>query len=370
MSTKELVKSEVQDYAKFDIIRYAQVWEDAEVLRKALEVKYNDVVLSIASSGENALSLLLDNPRHVYAIDLSHEQIMCCSLKIAAYKYLDYQECMELIGVFDSVRRIQLYEKIAGNLTDEVKGFFTKNFSFVQKGIIHVGKFEHYLTTFGTVVLPLIHSKKTIQSLMMPKTKEERIEFYDKVWNNHRWRLLFKIFFSRPVMAKLGRDEAFFRYVKVDVAKNILEHTKYAITELDPSENSYLYYILNGRYDDILPVAYREENFEMIKRNIDRLTLHAETVENFVSNPENEHVTKYNLSDIFEYMSDEQMCKIMEKIIENSPKGTRIAYWNMLADKQAHEYFDNVKNLDHLADSLWHEDKAFFYSRFLVNEIE
>jgi len=38
MSTKELVKSEVEDYAKFDIIRYAQVWEDAEVLLEALDI--------------------------------------------------------------------------------------------------------------------------------------------------------------------------------------------------------------------------------------------------------------------------------------------------------------------------------------------
>ena len=38
MSTKEIVKSEVEEYATFDLIRYAQVWEDAEVLLEALEI--------------------------------------------------------------------------------------------------------------------------------------------------------------------------------------------------------------------------------------------------------------------------------------------------------------------------------------------
>ena len=42
MSTKELIKSEVEDYAKFDIIRYAQVWEDAEILLEALEINEDD----------------------------------------------------------------------------------------------------------------------------------------------------------------------------------------------------------------------------------------------------------------------------------------------------------------------------------------
>ena len=60
--------------------------------------------------------------------------------------------------------------------------------------------------------------------------------------------MLFKMFFSRTIMGKLGRDKAFFRYVNVNVAENILNRTKYALTELDTSENSYLHYIINGRY--------------------------------------------------------------------------------------------------------------------------
>ncbi len=50
MSTKELVKSEVEDYAEFDMIRYAQVWEDADILMEALDINENDNILSIASA--------------------------------------------------------------------------------------------------------------------------------------------------------------------------------------------------------------------------------------------------------------------------------------------------------------------------------
>ena len=82
MSTKELIKSEVEDYAKFDIIRYAQVWEDAEILIESLNINENDNILSIASAGENALSLLIKNPNKVYAIDLNANQIACTEFKI------------------------------------------------------------------------------------------------------------------------------------------------------------------------------------------------------------------------------------------------------------------------------------------------
>lgn len=369
MSTKELVKSEVENYAKFDLIRYAQVWEDAEILIKALQIQENDNILSIASAGENAISMLIKNPNKIYAIDLNANQMACTELKKISYKYLDYNECMELIGVFESDKRKQLYEKIKSNLKENTQKYFDEQIELIEQGIINTGKFEKYFNIFGQKVLPLIHNKKTIQQLLQPKTKEERIEFYDTKWNNLRWKLLFRVFFSKTVMGKLGRDKAFFRYVNVNVAQHILERTKYAITELDTSKNSYLHYIINGKYDQVLPVAYRKENFQTIKNNIDKLILLSESVETFIERDDVDYISKYNLSDIFEYMDDSQMCKIFEKIFTKSSSGTRIAYWNMLADKRASKYFDNLEYKEQESQNLLKQDKAFFYSNFIIEEI-
>lgn len=369
METKEIVKSEVQNYAKFNMIRYAQVWEDAEILCDALEINSEDEIISIASAGENALSLLINNPKHVYAIDLNDEQIFCSEFKICCFKYLDYTEAMELMGVFESNRRKELFDQIKKHLTKESLEFFESDLSIVTSGLINNGKFERYLKTFGRKVLPLIHNKKTRLELLEKKTQEERIRFYDEVWNNRRWRLLFKIFFSRKVMGKMGRDKAFFRYVETDVASRILERTKYAITMLDTSENSYLHYIIKGKYEDVLPLCYRKENFETIKKNIDRISLHSETIENFIQK-EDVKISKYNLSDIFEYMSEEQMVKIVEKILENSPKGSILAYWNMLSPKRASKTLgDKLFYDEEKSKKLLNQDKAFFYSDFIIEKI-
>ena len=123
LEEKQLVKSEVEDYAKFDILRYAQVWEDADILLQALDIHENDNVLSIASAGENAISILIKNPNKVFAIDLSENQIACTELKIVAYKYLDYQECMEFIGVFDCKDRMKIYQKIADKLSKDTRTY-------------------------------------------------------------------------------------------------------------------------------------------------------------------------------------------------------------------------------------------------------
>ena len=43
--------------ARFDIIRYAQVWEDADVLVTALRGPPGRSFLSVCSAGDNALAL-------------------------------------------------------------------------------------------------------------------------------------------------------------------------------------------------------------------------------------------------------------------------------------------------------------------------
>ena len=50
--------SEAAANADFNIIRYAQVWEDADILLEALDIQPDDECLSIASAGDNALAML------------------------------------------------------------------------------------------------------------------------------------------------------------------------------------------------------------------------------------------------------------------------------------------------------------------------
>src|SRR5205823_11020628 len=97
---------------------------------------------------------------------------------------------------------------------------------------------------------------------------------YERQWNTWRWRLLFRVFFSRFVMGRFGRDPSFFSYVEGSVSDRILERARYAVTELDPAANPYLQWIMTGRHTTALPFALRPENFEAIRANLDRLEWH------------------------------------------------------------------------------------------------
>src|SRR5215213_2929145 len=108
--------SEIAAKADFTGVRYAQVWEDADVLVDALDIQPDDVVLSIASAGDNALALLGRGPARVVALDLSPAQLACLELRVAAYRELDHSELLELIGSVPSDRRLALYQRCRSRL--------------------------------------------------------------------------------------------------------------------------------------------------------------------------------------------------------------------------------------------------------------
>lgn len=362
------MSSEAAAQADFSILRYAQVWEDADVLLEALDIQAEDDCLSIASAGDNALAMLAKGPRTVIALDMNPAQLACLELRVAAFRHLEYREILELIGSAAGDRRPQLFAAIRSILSPAARRFWDSRPEAVAGGIGHAGKFENYFRIFRERVMPLVHSRRTIARLLEPMEPAARRRFYEEIWNSRRWRVLFHLFFSRAVMGTMGRDPSFFRYVEGSVAERILARTQHALTQLDPSTNPYLQWILTGRHQTALPFYLREENVPAIRKNLDRLEWHLAPLEDFVSQRAGSN--KFNLSDIFEYLSPENTESLLTCIAASARPGARLAYWNMLAPRCAPESLrDRIKPLAELSARLHLQDRAFFYSAFIAEEI-
>lgn len=364
------MKTEIEQKASFEIMRYAQCWEDADMLVKTLDIQPDDVCLSIASAGENSFSLLSQCPKKVIAIDMNPVQLAAVQLRKAVYQHLSHKEMLEFHGAKPAtfMERKKYYAVVSQYLDKEVKAYWEQT-NFLEVGYANVGKFEKYFAVFKNYVMPLIHSKKTIEELFAIKSIEEQAYFYKYKWNNLRWRLLFKLFFSRKLMGLMGRDPAFFKYVEGSVAEKILSRTELAFNNVLAKENPYLDWILHGKFNHALPHALRKENFEAIKNNLHKLEVHLGSIESYLATAP-EKITKYNLSDIFEYMSEEKYEELMQKLINASVSGGRIAYWNMLSPR-----FSGLRPRISLqletvdTEKLFPQDKAFFYSKFVCEKI-
>ena len=364
---------DIANRASFDIIRYAQVWEDADLLVEALNIQPTDTVLSIASGGDNAFALLAQNPSHVYALDLSAAQIACCQLRVAMYQHLSHQEHLAFGGVVPfEMNRLQVYDQLKHELPPEARAYWDANLTTIQVGFMTQGKFENYFRLFRERALPWVHSKRRVNDLFQVRDAHARRQFYDNTWDSWRWRAMFHLFFSRRVMGKLGRDKAFFNYVQGSVADKLLLRTRHALAELDPYENPYLAFILQGQYSRAFPFSLRAENYEAIRTNLSKITFQQASIEAFIQAYDG-HIDAYNLSDIFEYMSQSETDTLYNALANKAALGARFAYWNMLAPRTLSDDLrrthrittDAAKNQAYLD-----QDKAFFYSKFYLDTKE
>ena len=358
---------EIAKRARFDRIRYAQVWEDADILVEALRPQPGDTIVSIGSAGDNCLALLAEGPARVIAVDLNPAQLACIRIRKAALVTLSHSAYLELMGSRPSSRRESLLAQCAAQLDDADQSFWAARARAVDRhGLGGVGKFEAYLRTFRRAILPIAHTRRDVAALLSPRCEAERARFYDTRWDTVRWRMLLGAFFSRSMMGRFGRDPSFFDYVDGDVVAHVQARCRHAGVALDPSDNPYIHWILTGRHGAALPRPLTQACFEGARERIDRLELRQGGVEALAE--EGVQADAFNLSDIFEYMSPVAHADAYTQILRMARPGARLAYWNMMAPRRAPASAP-VRARTDLETALKPRDKAFFYRDFIVEEV-
>lgn len=362
--------SEIETKADFDHIRYAQLWEDADILTQGLGDCRGGTLVSICSAGDNALAMLTLDPKRVVVVDLSDAQIACLELRIGAFRNLEHADFLELMGARPSQQRKKHLAKALVGLSAQTQVFWNELADDVEQyGAGGVGKFERYFRIFRKYLLPLVHSAKTIDDTFVSRPKVQRQQFLDRRFNTWRWRLLLNVFFSRFVMGRMGRDKAFFDHVEGSPAQHVARRIHHAAVECDPADNPYLHWILKGTHGAALPMTWRAEHFETIKNRLERIEIRPGSLEAFIGT--GEKADGFNLSDIFEYMSPDVFEQVYASVLAAAAPKARLVYWNMMVPRRVPAAVaDEITTLGKLEQALKAQDKAFFYSDFVVEEVK
>ncbi len=147
------------------------------------------------------------------------------------------------------------------------------------------------------------------------------------------------------------------------------------MTVLDPAANPYAHWILTGTHGETLPCALRPEHFETIRGNLDRLEWCRTSLEEYIfgelsKGPGARHFDRFNLSNVFEYISPANHERLLAALVRCSRSGARLAYWNLSVERHRPEHLaGRLRSLDGLADALHAADRAFFYTAFRVEEV-
>lgn len=356
--------------SKRSIIHYSQCWEDPKTMLNGLKVKAEDDIITIGSGGDNSFALLLENPSSITVVDSNPAQMNLVELKIRAIQNLNYSEFLGFLGAKDCKSRIDLYGKLRPFLSMDASSYWDNYIDYISKGVIHIGKFERFFALFRNRVLPLIHKDMTVERLLACRTIYEQKNFFGDVWNNHRWRFLLRLFFSKFVMGHLGRDPSFYEHVGINkTSEEILKRTQHGLTEVSMDSNFFVEYILTGRYKnpDNMPPYLLASNFDFLKKNCGKLKLINNTITEYISQLKPYSVSRFYLSDVFEYMSQCEFEETLVNIARVSKADSRVAFWTLFINRCIPDKFSKkFKSNYDLSRELTFLSRTFFYNNFNV----
>lgn len=352
---------------------YSQSWEDLDCARAALRIRPGDHVLAIAAAGDNVLGMLADDPARIVAIDLNPAQIALTELKGAAVRHLSAGELHAFLGLTPAPDRWAVYRRLRPSLSEASRDFWDSRRRLIEGGILGAGRFERYVRLFRRVVLPIVPGRRAVQAILHAKDVEAQRRVYAQQWDTARWRLLFRIFFSRPLLAAFGRHRSFFDHAPTaDIGAHFLDRVRIGLTATPLDDNPYLTYLLTGRYrgPHAMPDYLRPECQPTIAARVGRITMLTASLIDALRELPDRSIDAFYLSDVFELFGTDAYEETLSEIARVGKPGARLCYWNNLVPRQRPEHLASViATHEAEAAELHRRDRAFLYSRLIVESV-
>lgn len=372
------MSSEFVERVDLQIVRYAQVWEDHRILEAALAIQPEDDVLSIGSAGCNSLSLLAAGARSVTAVDISPAQTALLQLKIAAIQMLSHHEFLTLLGAdpdgAQGPAREAIYRTLRSDLPASARDFWDAHRAELHEGLMHCGRLERYLRGFH-LELGRLHPPAVISTLFGFTDPREQGEYFRRCVATPEFGALYRSYFGREGVAAGGRDPSQYRYVTVDPGVEGLRWLIDFCDRVPLQRNPYMIYWLRGRaaIADVLAAQQlpysQPDSYLALRERLPRLSVVLDDVGHLLQAEPVGRFSKANLSNVFEYMSDEAAGALFRVLVDRLRPGARFAYWNLLVPRQAGgRGIARLRSLSQRAEELHRRDRLYLYSAFHLEE--
>jgi S-adenosylmethionine-diacylglycerol 3-amino-3-carboxypropyl transferase len=178
------------------------------------------------------------------------------------------------------------------------------------------------------------------------------------------------MFFSRPFISWFDPDRHFLGQGAIDLHDHVLESTRRALVDQDPSRNPYLRWILTGSFGDTLPFALRPENFSLIRDNLDRLEWRCGPLGDLLLELGLGSIDRMDLGIQVEHLRPSAYHALLDRLMRTGRRGGRIIHWNLLVPRSRPPEIDAcLRPLRALSQRLSAEDHSFYHHSVVVEEI-
>lgn len=354
-------------------ILYSQCWEDPLCARAALRIQPGADVLAIGAAGDNVLALLLDEPRQVLAVDVNPAQAALVELKVAAARGLCASDVPPFLGAGAHANRRDVYRRLRPLLSPSASRFWDQESRLISRGVIHGGRFERYLALFRRWVLALAPGGAAVRALLAAPDPDAQERIYRTAWDTPVWRACVRACFGRRLLSARGRHPSMFSTCQIrDVGGHYLRRTAWGLTAIPIRTNPFATYMLTGGYDRAarMPLYLQPDVLPRVACLADRVRVEVGSVRDVLANLPDRSIDAFYLSDVFEPCESEEYEEMLEEIARVGRPGARLCYWNNLVERSRPARLGHVlASHDRLAAALHRQDRAFLYSRFVVESV-
>ena len=319
----------------YGALAFAETGDSLHLNIRALQAGSNDRVVGVTSSGDLLLSLLAAGPESVIGIDANNAQTALAHLKAAAMATLSVEEYLRFMGPMeaDSRDRLATFSRISRDMPSFARRYLLARQKLVAEGILNQGM-THLIIQVLRAALALVMSRQTLNLFLGASgTDAERSEALHLLTQKWPIRYLIQpilraaapllkwLFFPHRFCRISSRPDEiigdFFTTFRPLLVQGIRKNpvlSRSAVGHIHPEWWQHL---------------YNDGTFQQIKNNLARLSLTTADILSGLRQIGDGWATRVYLSNVADYLSEEELCELVAEVQRAAAPGARIVYCSM-----------------------------------------
>ena len=371
----------------FSGLVYPQIWEDPDVDMTAMELAEGHSIVTIGSGGCNMLAYLSRAPRKIDVVDLNPHHVALNRLKLAAFRHLPgHGDVVRHFGM-DGVRSNSTsYDKfVAPHLDTATRAYWEKR---SLSGRRRIGVFNRNIYRTGLLgrfigaghLIARLHGTDLTEMANARSLREQRQFFDQKIAPLFEKPLIRWITSRKSSLFGLGippqqYDELASLTADGSIAPVLRQRLEKLACHFPLRDNYFAWQAFVRRYpkaeEGTLPTYLKAENFQMIRKNADRVTVHHASFTELLARKPAASVDRYVLLDAQDWMTDQQLNDLWTEITRTAASGARVivrtaAEKTVLHGRLAAALLDQWTYLPDRSAELNLQDRSAIYGGFHI----
>ncbi|MGK7922575.1 MAG: DUF3419 family protein [Trichodesmium sp.] len=375
---------------------YVTCWEDPRLDRVAMNLSKDDTVLVLTSAGCNALEYALDEPEHIYAVDVNPRQNALLELKIAGIRKLDYSSFFQLFGEGHLANFKEVYQQqLRGYLSPFAQQYWdthgARYFASKRPFFFH-GTTGIFAQLINFYIDRVVKVRDEINALLKAQTIEEQRQiYYDEQLNQRFWKKFIRqIMDSDLTLWMLGvppqQRQQMERYLKNGVSGFVEDCCQQVFSEIPMWDNYFWRVFLEGKYTrSCCPEYLKPENFQLLKAGlVDRISVHTDILAQFLERNNDISISHFVLLDHMDWLSNYEYAELKREwqaIVDRSQNKSRILFRSggfeveyvdpisVSIQGKEHNLAELLEYDQDLAKQLHQKDRVHTYGSFYIADL-